>query len=165
MKTLKNWIVLLTALFVLGGMMSCELFEEEEETIEIIGTWDAGIIIDGDLISFNNFDYYPDEAKYTADIISFSNQSFNAGETGEGNCGYVVVCYNNSPDYSAWGFGVNEIEGKYMVIRWQNLEEVDGVISMRYAEGYGTYFDTADDAIENATDSNGYFSFSSTTQE
>ena len=257
MKKLKNWIVLSAALFVLAGMMSCEMYNEGNDdvlvtevsvdqsslsfnnsgdtiqltatvlptdatdqtvswtsdntdvatvdssglvtavgtgtatitvttsdggitascnitvdlSLEVIGEWDQGWGSILEITENTYSSYYNDSLSYSATIVSFSNKEFNAGDTGMGNCGYMVLRFNNTP----YWYDADSITGKYTVFRWQNLETVNDVTTTDYSEGSndsdysdttpGTYYDTAAEAIANVKDANGYFStFSSMTK-
>ena len=161
MKEFKKWIVLLAALFVLSGMMSCEMFEsDDEETIEVKGEWDTGygsIIITDSTISWYGTD---GTLSYAYDIESFSNDSWNGSETGEGDYGYMVIKYTTAP---TWNDSVN---GLYNIFRWQNLNSSESPASFEYGEAYldGTYHESASESKNTATSSNGYYWFSSATK-
>jgi len=169
MKELKKWIVLIAALFVLTGMMSCELLNPGDD-LAIEGSWDAGydssLVIKGSTFS----SMYKGKLSYSAEIVSFDNNGFNASEKGKGDCGYMVIKYTSTPSW----FDADSLTGKYMILRWQNLQTVNNVTTMEYSEGSndtnwgdttpGTLFDSASEAIEGATAASGFFAFSSVTK-
>ena len=164
MKHLKKWLVVLAALFVLTGMMSCDMFSEEDEVLEIIGEWDNGMGIGISERTFTSS--YGDTVYYTATIVDFDNSGFNAGESGEGDCGYLVMQFDYAPSWYA--DNADLFTGKYTVFRWQNITTANGETTMETSEGSndptfgdgmpGTYYDTREEAIENVTEANGYFS-------
>lgn len=165
MKNLKKWLVLLAALFVLSGMMSCEMFEDDDETLAIVGEWDEGfgstMIITSSLYkkSWVAGATWP-AGSNSAKIVSFNNSDWNSTDSGsgEGTYGYVVI---------EWTEPSNPTDkGKFDVVQWESLKTTSGTTTVSYSEGYNAkgYFETADDAIEGATSANGYFnSFSPAT--
>ncbi len=157
MKNLTKLAVLLTALFVLGGLVSCDLNDSGSDSLAIVGTWDYTTTGDGTLVvtdstysvdmSSSTYDWY-----YAGDIVSYDNSGWNGTETGEGSYGYLVykLTSHSSSYYSGY-------IGKYVVVRWQNF--VDGT-SMEYLDGSSEYFDTVDEALEGATEADGVFTAS-----
>lgn len=170
MKELKKWIVMIAVLFVLTGMMSCELFDGGDDPT-VFGSWEDGygseMIITED--SFSS--YYNGTLSYSAEVISYHNNEWNQSENGEGSYGYLVIQYENTP----YWYDADSLTGKYMVLRWQNLAYNLGVTTMEYSEGSndsdwtdttpGTLFDTEEEAIAGATGADGFFYFSSVTSE
>lgn len=165
MKNLKKWLVLLAALFVLTGMMSCEMFEDDDESLAVIGTWDAGY---GNTMEITSSLYkkswpassWGSAGSYSAKIVYFNNSDWNSTDSGsgEGSYGYFVIEWTDP--------SISTDKGKFDVVQWKNLKTLSGTTTMSYSEGYNAkgYFETADDAIESATSANGYFGvFSSAT--
>lgn len=160
-KRLRQSALLLAALTFVFAFASCDLMGEKDkkEDIEIEGTWDGGmsnyVTIDGDeYIVDNPDDWFWD---YGCEVVSFDNDGFNGGEEGEGDCGYAVIKFTDHDSSPA-------SVGKYTVLRWQNLETTGGVTTIDTCEGYGTYFDSAEEAEAGATSAAGYFaSYSSST--
>ncbi|MDC7235428.1 MAG: hypothetical protein PQJ58_19525 [Spirochaetales bacterium] len=157
-KNLGKLALVLMVLFVSAGLMSCDAFKDEE-SLSVLGTWGNGTMeITSDTYSVDMGGSWG-EWNYSADIISFDNSSWNAGEEGEGSYGYMVLKFTSHSDDDTAAATV----GKYTVFRWKNLTTVDGVTAMETSEGYGDYYDNADDALENITAANGYFNFYSAT--
>ncbi len=129
--------------------------------IEIAGTWDGGmsnyLIITNTTFTVDNpDDWYWD---YSGEVISYSNDGFNAGESGLGDSGYAVIKFTSHPSGSS-------VEGKYTVLRWQNLATGSVDTTVQTCEGYGVYFETAEAAEAGATFADGYFtSYSSSTKQ
>lgn len=123
--------------------------------IEIAGTW-LDSAYGTNMLTISNSSYVVDDQSsydwdYTCEIVKYSNDGFNAGETGTGNCGYAVVKFTVHPNSTS-------SVGKYTVLRWQNLT-TSGSVTVSTSEGYGTYFDTAAAAEAGATAAAGYFSY------
>ncbi|MDC7219395.1 MAG: hypothetical protein PQJ59_05605 [Spirochaetales bacterium] len=162
MKELKKWFLLLATVVALTGLASCDMLDDSSDdsdsnddgsdssSLEVIGSW-----VDSwgyyTIITETNFGSYATDGTtmyYDADIVSYSNDAWNASETGEGDCGYMVIQFSDSTDYT--------------IVRWENLETSDGETTMDYSEGYSFsdgYFSSEDAAISGATDSNGYFTY------
>ncbi|MFA6506314.1 MAG: Ig-like domain-containing protein [Treponemataceae bacterium] len=124
--------------------------------IEIAGTW-----LDNDfgttLLTITNTSYSVDDTTsynwdYTCEIVKYSNDGFNAGDSGAGDCGYAVVKFTVHPNSPS-------SVGKYTVLRWKSLVNVSGSTTVYTCEGYGTYFDTAAEAEAGANSAGGYFSW------
>ncbi|MDC7245630.1 MAG: hypothetical protein PQJ47_06935 [Sphaerochaetaceae bacterium] len=175
MKHINRWravlgTIVLAALVVFAST-GCSLFLSStmppEGSYELVGdygteTWD----IDEDTISYDS-----GYTSYEADIISTVVDSFNAGDSTivssgsspSGDYGYMVIQYTTVSDE-----GTGEV-GKYNIFRWQ--ENADDASAMDFTQGYkdadgespyiNALFDTAQDAVDGATNDNGYFSFAS----
>lgn len=93
------------------------------------------------------------EPAYSYNIVEFDNGGFNGGETGQGECGYAVISIKTPSQYMP--------ESGYNILRWQNLEVVDGETKVDMIEGYkdGEYLDSAEDAKTTVTKENGWFAF------
>jgi hypothetical protein len=154
-KNLRKLTLLFLVIFVFSGLMSCELFNDED-TLAIIGEWDTGYgsldVTSAEITTYNS----DGSIFWSYEIDSFDNSEWNGDESGEGNYGYMVVKCTEPSEYTP------EAQDKYTVIRWQNFVTET---SMEYSEGYIAYFDTAEEAIAGATISEGFFNlFSSTTK-
>ena len=135
MKELKKWIVLLAALFVLTGMMSCEMFgEEDDDDIAVEGTWDAGYGSEVVITDSTYSNYYNDVlSAISAKIVSFDNDGWNGSETGSGDYGYMVIKYTQASAFTP------ESQDKYMVVRWQDILSVGDLETMSYSmKAYGS---------------------------
>lgn len=126
--------------------------------IEVAGTW--SLDLSGDTESFeissSSITYTYDsitnddwDFSWTGDIVEFDNDTFNADETGNGDFGYAVVQFKGGDD-----------DGKYCIVRWQNLSTTDSTATVDISKGYKTgetYPDTPEDAKTTITDGNGWF--------
>jgi hypothetical protein len=104
--------------------------------------------------------YYGDELNYSGEIVDFSNNSFNAGESSDyDDYGYLLVELTESS--STW-----TPVGTCFVLRWENMETIDGVTSVLISEGFGaeTFTDTTE-ALAGMTAEDGYFNYYSTYTE
>ncbi len=131
--------------------------------IESLGRWSDG--------SYTNIDIT--EALYnvyeTADfstiswgfeIVSYSNDSWNGGDTGVGNFGYALLKYTNPPSWAT------SEKDKYTILRWKNLTETTMDYSEAYCSGGTTYYITEAEALANVTNANGCFAiFSPVTKQ
>jgi hypothetical protein len=126
---------------------------------EIEGTWEdefGGVrVISGtEIRKFADADATTPE--YVYEIVDGHNTRFNGGETGAGDCGYSVVKCTTPPSWNT------DQEGTFTVFRWQNFETTGGITTVEFAEGSPPdwpdgYAETADEAVENATEANGWF--------
>lgn len=159
--------LLLPFLSLLLLLNSCNLLENNEtESLSITGIWvDAyggKIEVTEDLYS----SYWSNNGTLTlshkGEIVSFTNNSLNGGESENitGGYGYLVIKY----DTENGGAG----SGKYGILRWKSLTTTSNETTMSYSEGFNdsVYFDTEEEAISGMTNASGYFNFySSTTKE
>lgn len=162
-KWIKRSALALAALSFVFAFASCDLMAEKDkkEDIEIEGTWSSTAYGYTTTMTFDNDEYTSstsdgtDTWAYACKIVDFDNDEFNAGDAGEGDCGYAVVKFTDHYDSS--------YIGKYTVLRWQNLSTNAGTTTVDTCEGYGTYFDSEDAAEDGTTDAAGYFGFYSST--
>lgn len=158
-KNLGKLALLVMVLFVFAATMSCDL-NKDETSLAIIGEWDAGFGSTMTLTASQYEVYYNDVLSYSAKVVSYSNDSWNAGESGEGSYGYFVVQFDNPSAFTP------ESKDKFMVVRWKNFLDLEAAASMSYSEGSdyptNTYFDSIDDALEGATTAAEFFGFYST---
>lgn len=111
------------------------------------------------------------ELFWEARIYKFDNEKWNGEEFGSGDHGYMVLKYTIASEVHP------EAKDKYMVLRWKSLTTSGDVTTMSWSEGYkkdpdpdnylgkcgypevycGLYFDTYQEAIDNATDGEGFF--------
>jgi len=168
----KNYLfTLILSVFLLLSFSSCDMFQPEEESIEVVGEWSNQD--EKASITSNSFiKYYRDSETdnfvmgYECAIAEFSNDNFNAGESGDGDCGYAVIKYTTPPSYNP------DAKDKYGIIRWQDLSSN----AMNFSEAYydpdptdddftAVYFDTAADAKANMTNVNNCFSMYSAVEK
>ncbi|HCM25352.1 MAG: hypothetical protein A2Z99_03615 [Treponema sp. GWB1_62_6] len=169
------------AAFLSLAFVSCgTLFGPEDsadtgDTIEIAGSWVAlsgdyssRIDITGTTATF----YSGTEATVgtsttifqVCEIVAWSNDGFNAGDSSTGNAGYMVVKYTTPSEYSPTSLN------KFGVIRWKDIASSGGATTTLYSEGYldangdwaGEYSDTAAAAEAAFTTAADAFSFYST---
>lgn len=143
-----------------------------QSDIDILGTWveNPGSYYSKLVITNTRIENYNEETAtdtlWDADIESYYNDEWNADETGEGEYGYMVIYYTKA---SSW---VPQSLNKYNILRWKNITDDNGTVTMEYSEAYCTdggttaiYFDTPEDAKAQATEENGCFSIYSTTEK
>ncbi len=132
--------------------------------IETAGTWhcqgdewESKYVITNELFEvYSSFDAASPD--YTYEIVEYSNDRFNAEETGDGNYGFAVIKYLEPPSWNPDASG-------HTILRWQNLDTADGVTRVDLCEGFydpdedGTaeYLDTAEEAKEYVTAESGSF--------
>ena len=129
------------------------------ENIAVLGKWidpsfDSMIIVTNEDILF----YWPSSATdtlYECSIEAYDNDKWNAGETGSGSHGYMVLRYTKAPE------GNPSVGGQYMILRWKNLSGTGSGATMDYSEGYnvGGYSATAEQAMTDFTGAAGSFGF------
>ncbi|MBN2509786.1 MAG: hypothetical protein JXB03_05890 [Spirochaetales bacterium] len=167
---MKHIVKVLFICFSIGFLLvSCEMIPAEETPptpsptatplstpepdIEITGDWldslGGTLSVDGATMTSG----YGDTVTWVADITTYNNDSWNAGEAGAGDCGYAVIRYTQASIYAP------QSQDKYMVLRWQNFTESEGEMTVSYSEGYGDYFDDEESARAGATNAAGYFTF------
>ena len=136
--------------------------------IEIAGTWhkDFGFFQEKFVFTNDLFEKYDSFGAttpvYTYEIVAFNNDGFNAGEAGEGNCGYAVLKVLDAPSYAPDRTG-------HTILRWQNLES-NGTTTVDISEGFydpdgdftGVYFDSPQWARHYVTGANNAFGIYST---
>jgi hypothetical protein len=188
MKGIAKTILII--LIILVGLISigCDgYFFPDYPDIEVIGEWLAeGVNQYGDwkqkLVITNakitnhwmqsedgDFSDAEWEIFWEAKIYDYDNNIFNGGEFGSGDHGYMVIKYTIPSQYHP------ESDGKYMVLRWQNLTVFSNETTMEWTEGFkiqpeteigdcgvegaycGVYFDSMIDAKEQALDEEGFF--------
>ncbi len=136
----------------LTGAYGTEKWVITESTIEYLSDWGSGF-----------------STNYKADIISFSNTGLNAGDTSitssvsssTTGLGYAVIQFT---EVATTGDG--EV-GKYQIFRW--AENQSDSADKDFTQGYkdatpddagtwpNTVYDTAAEAIQNVTNTNGFF--------
>lgn len=172
MKFFSKTALSAVAVILVLSIAGCNLFlsegnasdeSDESEPIEIAGEWYESEHESGLTITDSTIEFTDDGSVWqTCKIVDFSNEQFNGGESGEGNCGYAVLHYTE-PSSSI----ESDAQDKYGILRWQNLTDS----GMEYAEGTKgtdtdgdgwwdsyTYFDTAREAKNSMTESDGFFS-------
>lgn len=176
-------IAVIAFLFLAGTFSGCDFFgtTDDDSTgttddpIAVEGTW---IYLGGEYstrleISDNTIKWYSgneseiattDNLTQECEIHSYNNQSFNAGESGNGDHGFAVIYYSNPSTYIE-----SEAKDKYGILRWENLDSS----SMDYSEGYydpdggftPEYFDSPDEAKEKMTTADAFSSGYSTAEK
>lgn len=145
-------IVLTLGLFLLTG---CDLLFPENPDIH--GTWDTGF---GGTITITRDTYASDDSSsydwdYSGDIIRFDNDSYNLPSENPsiGNFGAMLV------KITAHKGDASQI-GTFKVIRWKNRITSLGVTTVETSEGYkyGVSHTDGDEAWENQTTAEGFFS-------
>ncbi len=129
----------------------------------LIGEWDAGY---GTTWTFSSDSTFAEDDSsawdwdYSGDIVKYSNITYNdesENPDDADNYGYLLIKYTAHVD-SAY-------VDTYSVIRWYNLQTVDGVTTVEYSEGYlygADKITDPDEALATITEANGYFSYFST---
>jgi len=159
-KKVRTKIVMATVIAValVVAATGCSLLRPSEL---LVGTWldvyDGKRVITETTVSFY-FSSTDTEPTAEFDIVDFARNSWNGGDIGEGEHGYMVLECTSPPSWNT------DQAGTYTVFRWQNLATVDGEITIEFAEGspptwptgYGA---TAAEAAESATEANGWFGF------
>jgi len=163
MKRRKLFVLVMAALvagFLFSGCAPAGLAPDVGIAVE--GTWfiDWGGTYDETwVISDSEITYTSGTAQvYTADIVSYDNNAFNASETGEGNYGYAVIQYT-----AVDGAGTGAVGG-YNIFRWQNYTGSACDFTQGYKNVGGDWpdnendmADTAAEAINDFTAANSYF--------
>lgn len=152
-KLLKRGLLLLALLFVLTG---CNLTVDETNSLtyedSIVGTSSTNY---GGEITFTETLYDKDGwCEGSIEKIVNGRYNENITPTTEGDYGYLVVKFNG-------GAGT----GKYGVVRWRSLKNVNDVITFEYSEGSnykdqqnpGTYFNSVEEAEAGMTIASGHF--------
>lgn len=173
--------------------IGCEFFFPPVDDVEIIGTWEVTgenqygfwkqrVVVEASRIT-NYWKQYEDEFNepdewetfWQATIYDYDNDIWNGGEMGRGDHGYLVMKYSDPSPYHPYS------EGTFMVLRWENFNDYSG--TMDWCEGFkiepgtdigdcgidgyycGVYFDTFTEAVETATESEGFFGMYSTIEK
>ena len=129
--------------------------------IEVKGTWlhPSSYGDETWVISENSITYsFGGTQVYSADIDSYSNDSFNASETGAGEYGYAVIKYT-----AVDGAGTGTVGG-YNIFRWQNYTGSTSAFTQGYKNVGSDYPNNVNytatssaDAISIITAADGYF--------
>jgi len=155
MKNVKKISALLSVLFVLTGMMSCDLSGNIKNVLpQVSGNWDAGSGTTMEITSESFKSYNNEVLAYSAKVESFDNTCWNSSEKGEGDYGYLLIKIETAPAANPG------IKDKYTVVRWENLKLENGTTTMEYCveiEDAASCFDKADDALGSVTDEKGFF--------
>jgi hypothetical protein len=169
--------VVIAAGFVLGLPGCANWFGSEDEAIAILGEW----LIDGAYpeqwaVTETSITYSSDYGSglaqvFSAEIVSFSNTGFNAGDTtlistgmAVTGAGYAVIKYTEVDNP-----GTGEV-GKYNIFRWAANAADDA--KRDFIQGYTNVgndwpanvngvFDTASAAKSGAANAAGYFTYPS----
>lgn len=162
-KRLRVGALLGALLIAVLGLSSCDLFggDPVADDIEIAGTWvdsygGALVVTDGTARFYSSGTITEANKWQECEVVDYDNDGFNAGDSGTGDCGYMVIKYTEPSSYIAAA-----AQDKYGILRWQNLATASGATTMGYAEGYtdGTYSDTAAAAEAYFCDDESAFSY------
>ena len=190
-RSARTAAVLLALLFIVTGISGCDMFgvggkAAVPEIIEVEGVWilngqfgdEKYIITDSTIVRQSDYTGSGYTTEYEAEIVKFSNDGLNAGDTSitstggsTKGLGYAVIKYTEVD-----GPATGEV-GKYNVFRWATNQsepskrdftqgskdsDLDGDGDPMTGTYVNLVFDTADAAETGATNANGYFSFAST---
>jgi len=154
----KKILLLATAVIFVGLLFGCKT--DEDPVIEVKGTWKRPFW-ETWTITESTISFYGDYGGgfivfYDADIVSFDNETFNAGESDASDHGYAVIQFT-----AVDGPGTGEV-GKYNVFRWKKFDGSTVDLSQGFKDADPPNFvndvaDTAADAESDITNANDFF--------
>jgi hypothetical protein len=165
-KIIAGSVIVILLLVVLSG---CNLFGRVVP--EIRGTWEytggnSTLTLE---VSTTSVYFYGPVSEITGteylqrlQIVEVSNESFNAGETEESDCGYMLVQYIEPRE------GNPGAQYKYGIIRWAGYDPAADPPVMWFSEGsldsdndgLDDYFNTQEEALNGMTvESGAFFTF------
>ncbi len=155
----KKILLLATAVIFVGLLFGCKT--DEDPVIEVKGDWELISAFTSETWSITESTISYDGGFgifYKADIVSFDNETFNAGESDASDHGYAVIQYT-----AVDGAGTGEV-GKYNVFRWKEFDGSTSDFSQGYKNVGDPYpnnvngvSDSEAEAESDITEANGYF--------
>jgi hypothetical protein len=144
-------------LFVIASLSSCNMGLPWDNALW--GTWEVGtstITIKNDTYAIDDSSSY--DWDYGGEIVEYNNHSYNiaAENPSEGEFGFILLKITNHKVVAS------QI-GTYTVIRWKNIETVDGVTTVETSEAYPAGWSSEAEALTGA-DADHFAIFSSMTK-